>query len=83
MDDGARSRGRRALIASLLGRRTAEKPLLVVVEDLHWADEGVRDALADATALTATTPLVMVVTSRSASGIDSVCPVQAGETMLQ
>ncbi len=64
MDSGARSRGRSALIDSLLARRSAERPLLVVVEDIHWADATLLSALADAAATTASTPVVLVLTSR-------------------
>jgi tetratricopeptide (TPR) repeat protein len=64
MDSEARSRGRQVLLGALLTRRSAQRPLLLVVEDIHWAEASVLNALAHAAAITVSTPVVMVLTSR-------------------
>ena len=38
MDNAARIRGRRAVVAAVAARACAESPTFVIVEDLHWAD---------------------------------------------
>ena len=53
MDGAGRARGRRETVADLVRRASARRPLLLVVEDLHWADAG---TLADLAALAATVP---------------------------
>lgn len=60
----ARAARQRELWLELWQREIAEGPTLVGVEDLHWADEVAFDQLAALQNLTATGPLLMVVTSR-------------------
>jgi len=38
MDNRLRNEGKRAVVTRLLAEDAARKPLLVVVEDIHWAD---------------------------------------------
>ena len=38
MDNAARNRGRRAVVAAVAARACAESPTFIIVEDLHWAD---------------------------------------------
>jgi class 3 adenylate cyclase/tetratricopeptide (TPR) repeat protein len=64
MDSGARSGGRQRLLARILERTSRQRPRLLVVEDLHWAD---RPTLADLARLAATVkqhPALLVMTSR-------------------
>src|SRR4051794_40169265 len=64
-DGAGRARGRRETVAALVRRASARRPLLLlVVEDLHWADA---DTLADLAVLAATVPdcpALLVTTSR-------------------
>lgn len=46
MTVAAREAGRRDALAALVARAAAEAPLLLAVEDVHWADAGLRDRLA-------------------------------------
>jgi predicted ATPase len=64
MDSSARSRGRQRLLARILERTSRQRPRLLVVEDLHWAD---RPTLADLARLAATVAqhtALLVMTSR-------------------
>jgi len=46
MDNASRTRGKRAVAASVAGRACRNGPTLIVVEDLHWADPQVLGHLA-------------------------------------
>jgi class 3 adenylate cyclase/predicted ATPase len=64
MDHSARSGNKRAMVAELVRRLGASRPLMLTLEDLHWADAM---TLAHATELAATVaecPAVLVMTSR-------------------
>ncbi len=52
-------------IRALLDEAAAEGPLLVVVEDTHWADQSTRDLITFLFARDATTPVSLVVSYRS------------------
>ncbi len=45
MDDAARMRGKRIVTAELVRSLSAKRPLLLIVEDLHWADATTLDTL--------------------------------------
>jgi len=64
MDNDTRAVGKQDTVATLLQRLGAETPLLLVVENLHWADAVALGYLARIAALTATVPVVLVMTSR-------------------
>src|SRR5262249_58712639 len=38
MDQATRDRGKRATVSELVRRSSARQPLMIVIEDLHWAD---------------------------------------------
>jgi class 3 adenylate cyclase/tetratricopeptide (TPR) repeat protein len=64
MDNAARNRGKRALVATLAESRCERSPLLIIVEDLHWADPQLLGHLAALAAALASGPGLLVMTSR-------------------
>ena len=64
MDNAIRGRGRRVVMAELIRRASARQPLMLVVEDLHWADESTLQHLAELTVTVPECPAVLVMTSR-------------------
>lgn len=64
MDTGARQRGVQRFVATLICRRSQAKALLIVVEDVHWADRGLLDCLARVAATTRGCALVLALTVR-------------------
>ena len=65
--------GKRRLIVSLLRealkRRTADAPLVVVIEDLHWRDVSSADVIAELTSAVASLRCLFVSTSREPTDI--------------
>lgn len=69
MENAAREGGRRAVLRRLVRRATRERPLLVVVEDVHWAKEpATRGQILSLAAATRECPLLLTLTSRSEDG---------------
>jgi class 3 adenylate cyclase/tetratricopeptide (TPR) repeat protein len=64
MDNATRNRGKRATVAGLVRRLSQERPLLLVVEDVHWADRLTLDYLATLTETVASCPALLIMTSR-------------------
>jgi class 3 adenylate cyclase/tetratricopeptide (TPR) repeat protein len=64
MDNETRNIGKRETVVALLRRISAETPLLIVIEDLHWADSVTLNHLANLAALTTSARFVLVMTSR-------------------
>jgi class 3 adenylate cyclase/tetratricopeptide (TPR) repeat protein len=64
MDNEARKSGRLRVIASILQHVARASPVLLRVEDVHWADEPTLEALATFAAETVEQPIVLVMTSR-------------------
>ena len=64
MDNSVRARGRREAMAELVRRASARQPLMLVVEDLHWADGSTLQYLAELTATVTECTAVLVMTSR-------------------
>jgi class 3 adenylate cyclase/tetratricopeptide (TPR) repeat protein len=64
MDTGTRSRGRQRVVARILERKSRQRPRLLVVEDLHWADQLVLMHLARLTTAVAQQPVLLIMTSR-------------------
>jgi class 3 adenylate cyclase/tetratricopeptide (TPR) repeat protein len=83
MNEATRRGGRRQALASLVKLTSAERPLLLLVEDVHWADA---DALAQLATLCATTsecPAIVVMTSRiEGDPLDPAWRAAAGRTPL-
>ena len=64
MDNATRNAGKRETVAALVQRLSERRPLLVVIEDLHWADDLTLDHLARLARGAAGCRLVLAMTSR-------------------
>ncbi|MBP2316169.1 BTAD domain-containing putative transcriptional regulator [Azospirillum soli] len=64
LDHPARDRGRRDTMADLVRARSAEQPVLLVVEDVHWADAQVLSYLAMLAGVVADCPAVLTLSTR-------------------
>ena len=83
MDPQARNEGKRVAIIDLLTLQAAKKPVLIVVEDLHWADGITLDYLARLAAAVAECPALMVFTSRvEGDPLDSNWRASTGEAPI-
>jgi class 3 adenylate cyclase/tetratricopeptide (TPR) repeat protein len=83
MDAESRSAGKRTALTHVLTRQAATERLLLVVEDLHWADEITLEYLASLTAAVANCPALMVMTSRAEGDpIDKTWRARAGDSPI-
>ncbi len=64
MDQSDRTRGRQAALVHLAQGVARRSPVLIAVEDIHWADSGTLAHLADLAAGTASAPILLVMTTR-------------------
>ena len=64
MDNGPRIEGKLAVVARLLECAARRRPVMLRVEDLHWADGSLLSYLSRAAAVTAQAPVLLVMTSR-------------------
>jgi class 3 adenylate cyclase/tetratricopeptide (TPR) repeat protein len=64
MDNATRNRGKRATVAGLVCSVSARQPLLLVVEDVHWADQLTLEHLAALAETVAACPALLVMTTR-------------------
>jgi class 3 adenylate cyclase/tetratricopeptide (TPR) repeat protein len=64
MDNPARARGMRETMAALVRGASARSPILLAVEDVHWADPATLDHLASLADVAAHCRAVLVMTSR-------------------
>jgi class 3 adenylate cyclase/tetratricopeptide (TPR) repeat protein len=64
MDSASRSRGKRAVIAAQTESACRQGAILIVVEDLHWADPEVLAHLAAIASAIASGPAILAMTSR-------------------
>jgi len=64
MDNATRQRGRRAVVADLIRARSAESPLLLQIEDIHWATPEILSALAHVAETIREVPCLLMMTSR-------------------
>jgi class 3 adenylate cyclase/tetratricopeptide (TPR) repeat protein len=64
MDNAARQRGRAAALRCLLESAATQAPMLLTVEDLHWADAPTLAYVAEAVRAAGALPIVIVLTSR-------------------
>jgi len=73
MDAAMRQRGREAVLESLVRRSAARAPILLIIEDIHWADASTLAMIAALARAVGDSPAVLALTSR----IDG-DPVDAG-----
>lgn len=64
MDDAVRNQGKQALVVDLIHSASAHTPILVTVEDVHWADPVVLDYLAAVARAVRDCRAVLMLTSR-------------------
>jgi class 3 adenylate cyclase/tetratricopeptide (TPR) repeat protein len=64
MDNATRQRRAADSLASVLRRAAQRQPLLVMVEDIHWASADLLRQLAAATRAAASAPLILLLTTR-------------------
>jgi class 3 adenylate cyclase/tetratricopeptide (TPR) repeat protein len=64
MDNAARERGKGEAFAALIAHVSQRRPLMLLVEDLHWADAETLSYLARAAAVASEAPVVLTVTAR-------------------
>ncbi len=64
MDNKARLRGRRQVIDELLSARSRDAPMLIQIEDIHWASPEILTACSHIAAATRDLPCVLLMTSR-------------------
>src|SRR5438046_2545291 len=64
MDTGTRGQGRQRVMVRILDRKSRQRPRLLVVEDLHWADQPALMHLAKLATALAQHPVVLIMTSR-------------------
>ena len=65
MDSATRNRGKRRTVVRLVARASRIRPRLLVIEDVHWADDRVLAHLAELTAAVVDCPAVLVMTTRT------------------
>ena len=64
MSNAARNEGKRRLVGDLLHHVSARKPIVVVIEDIHWADPLILAHLSRMAATVAECPALLIMTSR-------------------
>jgi tetratricopeptide (TPR) repeat protein len=64
MDNAKRNQGKRETVAALVRSLCNRKPLFLVIEDIHWADDLILDHLAGLTRSISDQPAVLIMTSR-------------------
>lgn len=66
LDNNARRRARRNVIGELMRARCSQSPVLIRIEDAHWAQSDVMTAFAHIGSATANLPIILLMTSRVA-----------------
>ena len=64
MDEATRRRGRDAVLTGLVDAAGGTGPLVLAIEDLHWADAATLDLLTSLAEVTVRRPLILVLTTR-------------------
>jgi class 3 adenylate cyclase/tetratricopeptide (TPR) repeat protein len=83
MDGTARTFGKQRVAAALVEASARLLPLLVTIEDIHWADEETLSLLAAITRATAETRIVLVMTTRPESDpLDARWRAETGRGMV-
>lgn len=65
MDDATRTRGRLGALGDLVAGVAAERPLLLVLEDVHWADPPTLQYLVTLASTAREHPILLLMTSRT------------------
>ena len=79
MNTAARQQGREAALQTLLRRLAAQRPVMILIEDIHWADPSVLSVLAALARVTDDAPAILAMTTRiEGDPIDSAWRGQAG-----
>jgi class 3 adenylate cyclase/tetratricopeptide (TPR) repeat protein len=83
MNAEMRAEGKRAALSRLLESLAEREGLLIVVEDLHWADEITLEYLASLAATVAHCPALMIMTSRAEGDpIDKTWRARSGDSPI-
>jgi len=64
MDNAKRNQGNRETVAALITALSRSRPVFLVIEDVHWADNLILEHLAELTRSVADQPVILVMTSR-------------------
>ena len=64
MDNATRNKGSRGVISQLLEETSRNAPIMILVEDVHWADKLLLEHLAEIITTVADCPIIMLITSR-------------------
>ncbi len=64
MDNATRNAGKQELLLGLVRKASAKSPLMLIVEDVHWADRMILSYLAALARTVADCPAVLVMTTR-------------------
>ena len=64
MDAATRQRGRTLALTQLIEIAARQSPLLLIVEDVHWADTDELARLGEIAAVVANCPILLVITTR-------------------
>jgi class 3 adenylate cyclase/tetratricopeptide (TPR) repeat protein len=79
MNAATRQQGREALLQALVKRLAGRSPVMILVEDIHWADPPVLSVLAALAAVTDDAPVILALTTRiEGDPIDTAWRGQAG-----
>jgi len=83
LDSDGREQGKIAVLTSLVARLSEQQPLLLFVEDIHWADKPILNVLAELTKTLVEHACVLVMTSRiEGDPLDSNWKQQTASTPL-
>jgi class 3 adenylate cyclase len=83
MDESRRRRGRQEAVAAVLQAAARRAPVLLLVEDMHWAEADLLDDLAALAEAGASLPAVLVLTTRrDGDPIDAAWRGRAGDAAL-
>ncbi|MBL8894550.1 MAG: AAA family ATPase [Rhizobiales bacterium] len=83
MDIPTREQGLRQALSRLIERESRDQPLLLAVEDLHWAKRHTLNSLAVISAAVSQCPAILIMTSRFENDpIDHAWRAQAGASSL-
>ena len=83
MDNATRNRGKREAAAAIVAHATRDRPLLLIVEDLHWAEPSILAHLAAIVTAAASSRALLVTTSRvEGDPVDAAWRARCGDVPL-